>query len=283
MRDDIVLWDGPNGTPLWNKAREHGYPEVPVWIYSMEHPEIVEEMDREYVAAGAQIVLANTFAANPPAVRHASSYDPRDVIRTSVNITKKALEGTDVRLGLAVGPLSAILEPYGDMTEQECCGHFEEMIGEGVDAGAQLFYIQTFLDINMMKIATEVASQYHLPMFCSMALQSTGHTIMGASIDDIIRTFEPMGVEAVGFNCTLGPDAVYDLAREFASKTDLPIVLKPNAGLPQYGGSGVGSDPESFARTLAPVLDYVKYIGGCCGCDPSYTAALRRLIDTGSI
>ena len=283
MRDDIVLWDGPNGTPLWNKAREHGYPEVPVWIYSMEHPEIVEEMDREYVAAGADIVLANTFAANPPAVRHASGYDPREVIRTAVGITKKALAGTDVRLGLAVGPLSAILEPYGDLTEGECRAAFEEMIGEGVDAGAQLFYIQTFLDINMMRIATEIASQYHLPMFCSMALQKNGRTVMGASIDDIIRTFEPMGVEAVGFNCTLGPDMVLPLVREFAAKTDLPIVLKPNAGLPRYGGSGAGSDPVSFARTIAPALDYVKYIGGCCGCDPSYTAEMRKLIDTGNV
>ncbi len=276
----LVFLDGAIGTSLWAIADAHGVARMPVWRYNVEHPEFVEELTKRYIDAGAEIVLANTFGANRPAVERASKLDPVEVVSKGVAITKKAAEGTGVKTCLSCGPLTMLLEPYGDLEEDECREIYREMIEAGVGAGADLILLQTFIDLEMMRIAAEEAVKTGLPVFCAMTFEKVGKTMFGNSVQDVIDTLEPLGISAIGMNCSLGPVAAVPIIREFSEKTNLPLLFKPNAGLPITGSDGkteVAYTPEQFAKEIEPALDFVTYIGGCCGCDDSYVRAIRKL------
>ena len=275
-----VLLDGAVGTSLWAKAEAHGYKKDPVWKYNIEHPEIVAELAQEYAAAGSKMILANTFGANGPMVKRVSSYSTADVVSKGVQITRKALEGTDCVTALSMGPLTALLDPYGDMEEEECAEIYEEIAEAGVNAGAQAFMIQTFMDLHMMEVAAKVCVKYKLPIYCTLTFEKRGKTMMGNSVEDMIETLEPLGVAGMGMNCSLGPDLALPIIKEFAEKTSVPLVYKPNAGMPiSSGGSGSAITAEEFAKAVEPALDFVSYIGGCCGSDPTYVAEIKKLLD----
>jgi len=281
MSKKITLLDGAVGTTLWGIAEANGVAKVPVWKYNIEHPEFVEELTKKYLEAGSEIILTNTFGANGPSVKYSSNYSVADVVTAGVKITKKVLEGTGVRTSMAVGPLSQILEPYGDLEEDECRAIYEEMIGAGVKAGCDIIMVQTFMDLAMMKIAAEVAKSYGLPVFCCMTFEKAGKTMFGNSVDDVIEELTPLGIDAIGLNCSLGPDLALPIIKEFSEKTDLPIVFKPNAGKPILSADGTTStaySAEQFAIDVKPALEYVDYIGGCCGSDATYIKEIKKLI-----
>ena len=276
-KKNIILLDGAVGTSLWEKSDD----KVSVWRYNLEKPEIVLELHREYIAAGAKIILANTFGANSGAVKR-SPYAVEEVVRAGVRLAKQAVQGTDVKVALSAGPLSVLLEPYGDLTEEECEAIYEEQLGAGMQEGADLIMLQTFMDAEMMRIAATVAKRYNVPVFCTMTFTKVGKTMMGNSVDDVLEALEPLGIDAVGMNCSLGPDLAVPIIEEFARKTKLPIVFKPNAGLPILAPDGTTETvytPDIFVKDVRPVLPLVTYIGGCCGCNASYVEALRTELE----
>ena len=276
---DIVLLDGAVGTSLWAKAEAAGIEKAPVWKYNMEHPEIVAQLAREYADAGAKIILANTFGANRITVQRSSAYAVKDVVRRGVEIAKEALTGRDVKLALAIGPLSQFMEPYGDLTEEEVDGIFDEMLSAGIPAGADCVMIQTFMDLGTMCVAARAAKKYGVPVYCTMSFEKNGRTLMGNRVEDIIDELTEIGVDAVGMNCSLGPEAAVPIIRDFRAKTALPLIFKPNAGLPITASDGNTASvytPEDFAREVEPALPYVDYVGGCCGTDPGFIRVLAR-------
>ncbi|MBQ8955085.1 MAG: homocysteine S-methyltransferase family protein [Clostridia bacterium] len=280
MRNGITLLDGAVGTSLWEKAEQKGIARDPVWKYNIEHPELVTELAQEYLEAGAQVILTNTFGANGPAVKRSSPYAARDVVSAGVRLVRKAI-GDKAKLALAIGPLTTLLEPYGDTTEEECQEIYEAQIGAGMDEGPDCIMIQTFMDLEMMRVAATVAKQYNVPVFCTMTFEKVGKTLMGNSVKQVIDTLTPLGIHAIGMNCSLGPDLAIPVIREFAANTELPLVFKPNAGKPILSAAGdvvTNYDAETFVKDVEPALEYVSYIGGCCGCNPSYIRALRTIL-----
>ena len=281
MKGKITLLDGAVGTTLWSIAEAHGEKKEPVWKYNIEHPEFVEELTRSYLEAGSEIILANTFGANAPAVKRSSSYTVNDVITSGVRIAKNVLDGTGVRLCLAIGPLTQLLEPYGDLEEDECAAIYDEMLDAGIKAGCEMILIQTFMDLEMMRVATVEAKKCGLPVFCSMTFEKSGKTMFGNSVDDVIETLSPLGIDAIGLNCSLGPDLAIPIIKEFSEKTDLPLIFKPNAGKPIMSSDGTTVTPYSaakFAEEIKPALEYVCYIGGCCGADAEYVKEIKKLL-----
>ena len=282
MKRKITLLDGAVGTTLWNIAEANGVSKDPVWKYNIEHPEFVEELTKSYLDAGCEIILANTFSANAPTVKRASSYTVRDVITSGVKIARNVLDGTGVKLCLSLGPLSDFLEPYGDLEEDECTAIYDEMLEAGVGAGCDMILIQTFMDLEMMRVATVAAKKYGLPVFCSMTFEKSGRTMFGNSVEDTVETLAPLGIDAIGLNCSLGPDLALPIIREFSEKTDLPILFKPNAGLPIMSADGSTSaayTASQFAEDIRPALPYVDYIGGCCGSDATYIREIKKLLE----
>ncbi len=272
MSEKVILMDGAVGTSLWEKTDN----KVPVWHYNIENPAIVSELHREYIAAGAQMLLCNTFGANRAAVAK-SDYTVEQVVRAGVRLAKEAAEGTGVKVVFSAGPLSELLEPYGDLSEDEARGIYEEQIGAGMLEKPDIIFLQTFMDVEMLKIAQQVALRYDVPLFCAMSFDQTGHTMMGNTVPGIIEALTEQRVDAIGLNCSLGPDLAVPVLKTFRQNTDLPLVFKPNAGKPILvdGKSESGLSAEVFADDVLPAADIgATYIGGCCGTNPVY---IRRL------
>lgn len=281
MSRKITLLDGAVGTTLWGIAEANGVKKEPVWKYNIEHPEFVEELTRRYLDAGCEIILANTFGANGPAVKRSSPYTAAEVVAAGVKAAKKVLDGTNVKLCLSLGPLMQLLEPYGDLEEEECAAIYDEMLDAGVGAGADMILIQTFMDLEMMRVATVEAKKYGLPVMCSMTFEKSGKTMFGNSVQDTIDTLAPLGIDAIGLNCSLGPDLALPIIKEFSEKTDLPLLFKPNAGKPilsEDGSTAVAYTAKQFAIDIKPALEYVSYIGGCCGSDAEYIKEIKKLL-----
>lgn len=281
MKRKITLLDGAVGTTLWGIAEANGVAKEPVWKYNVEHPEFVTELVKRYVDVGCEMILANTFGANGPAVKRSSGYTVAEVITEGVKAAKKALEGTDVKLCLSLGPLTQLLEPYGDLEEEECAAIYDEMLDAGVSAGVDTILIQTFMDLEMMRVATVEAKKYGLPVMCSMTFEKNGKTMFGNSVQDTIDTLAPLGIQAIGLNCSLGPDLALPIIKEFSLKTDMPLLFKPNAGKPILsadGSTAVAYTAEQFAKDVEPALEFVSYIGGCCGSDAEYIKEIKKLL-----
>ena len=283
MKQDIVLMDGAMGTGLWAMAEARGLEKKPVWMYNVEQPDMVVALTRQYIAAGSQVVQANTFGANRPSVERSSSYSVSDVVSCGVRLAKEAVAGTDVRVALSIGPLSEMMEPFGDLTEEEVEEIYEEQIGAGARAGADLVALETFMDVEMMRVAATVAKRYGIPVLCSMTFDKRGRTMMGNTVGRVIDELEPLGIDAIGMNCSLGPAEALSVIRSFSEGTELPLIFKPNAGLPQLAEDGTtvsDYDAAAFVREVLPALEYrVKYLGGCCGTDPSYIRALGENLE----
>ena len=283
MKQDVILLDGAMGTGLWNRAEARGVAKVPVWIYNIEQPDMVIDLTREYIAAGSQIVQANTFGANRPSVARSLTYSVSEVVKSGVALAKEAVAGTNVRVALSVGPLSEMMEPFGDLTEEEVRDIYEEQIGAGAEAGADLITLETFMDVEMMRVAATVAKRYGIPVLCSMTFDKRGRTMMGNTVARVVEELEPLGIDAIGMNCSLGPVEALGVIRSFAEETALPLVFKPNAGLPVLRDDGTTVSDYDASRFVAEVLPAladgrVRYVGGCCGTDPDYIRALGEAL-----
>lgn len=275
-REDIVLLDGAIGTGLWEKADD----KVPVWRYNIENPAIVKELAREYAEAGSQIIHTNTFSANRITLQR-SDYTVTQVVSTAVRLAKEAL-GDSAKASLDIGPLPMLMEPYGDLTEEEAFEMFDEQISAGVTEKPDLITLETFSDADMLRIAAEAAAKHGLPIFTMMTFTEVGKTIMGHSVERFIETIADLPVTAVGLNCSLGPDKAVPIIASFRQYTDLPLIFKPNAGKPilaEDGSEKVQYDVDTFVEDSMPALEHdVKYIGGCCGSSPAYIRALKNKI-----
>lgn len=269
-----ILMDGAVGTSLWEKSTD----KKPVWMYNITNPAIVKELCEEYVAAGSQIILANTFAANRDNVKR-ENMTVEQVVSAGVKLCNEAVRGR-AKIAMAVGPLSKLMEPYGDMEEEEAYDMFDEMICCGVANGVDMIYCQTFMDLAMMQQALKAAEKHALPILCSFSFDKRGKTMMGNSVEAVIEGLEDYRVDAIGLNCSLGPDLALPVIEEFSKKTDKPLIFKPNAGAPISGGAvGAEFDMETFAKETVKALDYgVTYIGGCCGSNPGYIRKLGELL-----
>jgi 5-methyltetrahydrofolate--homocysteine methyltransferase len=270
-KNKLILMDGAVGTSLWEKSED----KVPVWHYNIENPAIVTELHREYLSAGSQIILANTFGANRGNVK-SSPYTVEQVVRIGVRLAKEAV-GDKAKVALAAGPLSTLLEPYGDLSEEEATEIYQEQIGAGMSEGADLIYLQTFIDVEMMHIAAKVANQYGVPLLCSLSFDASGHTLMGQSVADVVKRLSDLRVDAIGLNCSLGPSLALPVVKQFFDETDLPVIFKPNAGKPMLvdGKSEPGMDIEAFVNDIIPAVECgVTYIGGCCGANAAYIRVL---------
>lgn len=274
-RDDIVLLDGAVGTSLWEKSSD----KVAVWRYNLENPAIVKELAEEYVDAGAKIILANTFGANRYAVGK-TDYSVQEIVSTGVRLARETIAGR-AKVALAVGPLPLLLEPYGDLTEEDAYAAFDEQISAGVSEKPDVITLQTFMDADMMRIAGEAAAKHNLPIFSMLTFTEVGKTIMGHSVEYFVDAMKDIPLAGIGINCSLGPDKAVPVIASFREYTDLPLIFKPNAGKPilQDGEEKVQYDIETFVEDCLPALEHdVKYIGGCCGSNAAYIRALGKRI-----
>ena len=274
---NITLLDGAFGTEVWKLAERQGLEKISTWRYNAEAPQLVQAIHESYIGAGSRIIYTNTFTANRPAIEKEDG-DPVQVIRAGVFLAKAAADAWNaqhpdtedrVRVALDFGPLFQALEPFGPVTEEECHEIYREMCEVGAACGPDLIILETFMDAPMLAIAAEEAKKTGLPVFCTMSFHKGSRTFYGTGIDDMLEALEPIGVDALGLNCSFGPEKAVPVIQEFAEKTSLPLILKPNTA---------DLCPKDFAESIAPALPLVSYLGSCCGSDPRYTRALKGLL-----
>ncbi len=276
MKKDIFLLDGANGTCLWAKTDDKG----PVWRYNKLFPDKVMELADEFINAGSDFILSNTFSANRPSVEP-YDFTVEEAVREGVALAKNAAKGR-AKVLLDIGPLTGLLIPFGNIAKEEAREVFREMMKYGMMEKPDGILLETFMDLEMLKIACEEARAYDTPLLCSMSFtkynpKKGGRTMFGNTPSQIVKELAQFSPEAVGLNCSEGPEETLPIIKEFGEATDMPLIYKPNAGMPKVEG-GAEIDYEDFAREVSKAAEIanVKYIGGCCGSSPQYIEALAK-------
>ena len=274
---ETVILDGAMGTMLQRAGLPVGaLPEV----WNITRPEMVTAIQREYVQAGSRVLYANTFGANRFKLSR-SCHTPAGIIAAGIRAARAAGEGRDVKIALDIGPLGQLLEPLGTLTFAEAYDAFREMVMAGEAAGADLVVFETMSDLYEVKAAVLAARENtSLPVWATMSFEDTGRTFLGTTVAAMGMTLSGLGVDAMGFNCGLGPRELLPLADELRRWTDAPIILKPNAGLPDPATGAYTITPEAFAAELTPALELgVTAFGGCCGTTPDFIRAVAAALD----
>ena len=272
---DLIILDGGMGTQLQAAGLPMGQaPEV----WNLTEPEKVTAVQRRYVEAGSTILYSNTFGVNRLKAARAG-YPVRDLVEGGIRCARAAAEGREnVRVALDIGPLGQILEPLGTLRFEEAYDIFREIVEAGRDAGADLIVIETMSDLYEVKAAVLAAKENsELPVWVTMTFEANGRSFVGTTVPAMGLTLTGLGVDAMGFNCSLGPKELIPLIRELRRWTDKPLILKPNAGLPDPATGEYHISAEAFADALLPALqEGVRMLGGCCGTTPDFIRALKN-------
>lgn len=273
---ELLYFDGAMGTRLQAAGLKPG--ELPE-VWNITHGDVVAEIHASYVRAGANILKSNTFGANALKMK-GSGYSVEDVVLAAFENARKAFASVPEMpaekkfTALDLGPTGKLLAPYGDLQFEEAVALYAEIVRAGVKAKADLVLVETMSDSYEAKAAILAAKENSdLPVFVTFTFDKDGKLLNGADVETAVLLAEGLGVDAVGFNCGLGPDLVAKLLPRARRVTDLPLIANPNAGLPteQNGKTVFTTGPEEFADYMLDVYrEGGAILGGCCGTDPNY-------------
>ena len=283
---ELLFLDGGCGTLLQEKGLKPG--ELPE-LWSIEHIEDMIEIHSQYYKAGSDIVLANTFGANRQKF-HSDEYELEDIVTAAIiNVKEGAYmgvrDGREVYAALDLGPTGKLLKPMGTLSFEEAYETYKEVVVYGAEAGADLVYIETMSDTYELKAAVLAAKENcELPVFATVTFDEKGKLLTGADIPSVVALLEGLGVDALGVNCGLGPKQMLPILDEIMQYASVPVIMKPNAGLPKQKDGEVYYDvePEEFASYMEEIVRHgASLVGGCCGTTPEYIAAVNdRLKDS---
>lgn len=273
-KKEFILLDGAMGTMIQKSGVK--YDSVPEAL-NITHPKLIASFHKAYVDAGADVIYSNTFGANAYKLKD-SGYSVKQVISAAINNAKNAVKGTDALIALDIGPIGQLLEPAGALSFDEAYEYYKEQIIAGKDADIIVF--ETMTDLYELKAAVLAAKENcSKPIITTMTFERSGRTFTGASAASAAVTLEGLGADALGVNCSLGPDELEPIVSEISKYTDLPIVIKPNAGLPDPNSNEYNILPDDFAKSVLTLLKYgVKIVGGCCGTTPEYIAKIKETL-----
>jgi 5-methyltetrahydrofolate--homocysteine methyltransferase len=272
LRREVLVLDGSMGALLQGRGLPAGYAPD---LWNLENPGAIEAVQREYVRAGARILLTNTFGASR---RRLAEYDAQDRLReinaAAVAIARRA-GGDGVLVAGDIGPCGTTVQPFGEIPFSEAHDIFKEQARALVDAGVDLLVIETMFDLQEMRAAVMACNEVRgrTPLIAFMTFTQDGLTDTGTDPVTAAAVLEALGVDAVGANCSTGPEHMLPVIRRMAQATRLPIAVQPNAGLPVQKG-GVTIFPMGAAEMAEFVPQFheagASIIGGCCGTTPDY-------------
>ena len=278
LRDGILIFDGAMGTMLQNMVLKIG--ELPE-LLNIRFPELVVEIHKSYIKAGAKIITTNTFGVNEIKLK-ASDYTVEEIIHRAVENTKEAIGEKDVYIALDIGPIGELLEPMGTLGFEDAYDIFKRQIIQGVKSGVDLILIETMTDLYEAKAAVLAAKENSdLPVFCTMSFEEDKRTFTGCNPTSMVMVLEGLGVDALGVNCSLGPKEIEPIIDEILKISKVPVMVQANAGLPSIvdGNTVFNTSPEEFAIYGARFIEKgVRVIGGCCGTTDEHIEALAKTL-----
>ena len=267
IKSKFLFFDGGTGTVLQSLGLKAG--EAPE-SWSLTNPDKITELHRAYLSAGADIIKANTFGINP------LKYDNyAELISASLDCAKKALaDFPDAYLAYDLGPLGRLLSPLGDLSFEDAVSAFSSCLKYAEEGGCDLVLIETMADSYETKAAVVAAKEVtHLPIVVTNAYGEDGKVMTGADSETMCALLEGLKVDALGANCSYGPDMMLPIAKKLLSISSTPIVMNPNAGLPTVldGKTVYATSPDEFAKYIREMAEMgVTLLGGCCGTTPEH-------------
>lgn len=283
---ELLFFDGAMGTVLQSRGLQTG--EIPE-TWNVLHPDVIKQIHKEYLLAGCNIIKANTFGVNTFKCKNLA-YTVEELVTSGIGIVKNAMEeaaselssqGKEVQpmyTALDIGSLGKLLKPLGEIAFEEAYQAFKEVVIAGEKAGADLILIETVSDSYEIKAAVLAAKENsNLPVVVTMIFDENGKLLTGGDVASATAMLEGLGVDAIGFNCGLGPEQMLKLLPELTSCCSIPIAINPNAGLPVVvnGNTVYNVEPDEFAQKAKLLVEEgANLIGGCCGTTPAHIAKL---------
>lgn len=279
IRNEFLVFDGAMGTMLQKKGLKLGQnPE----IFNIEEEDKIFEVHKEYIDAGADIITTNTFGANERKVNEIG-FTVTEIVTKAIDIAKKARGNKKVYIAHDIGPIGEMLEPMGTLSFDDAYDIFKNQMVVGEKAGADLFIIETMTDLYEAKAAVLAAKENtNLPVIATMSFEENGRTFTGCSAKSMVLTLEGLGVDALGVNCSLGPDQLLGVVKEIVQYTNLPVIVQANAGLPDIvGGEAIYNvSAKDFLKGAEKFVELgATIIGGCCGTTPEFISEIKEFLN----
>jgi len=279
LKKERLYFDGGYGTELQTRGLMPG--ELPE-LWNISKPEIITDIHRQYLNSGCDILKTNTFGAN---ILKFNETDLENIICSAIenaeNAIKSTNNGSDKKyIALDIGPTGKLLKPLGDLDFEDAVEVFAKTVTLGVKYGADLIMIETMNDSYETKAAVLAAKENSsLPVFVTNAYDETGKLMTGASPSAMVTMLEGLKIDALGINCSLGPDMMKPIIEEFIKYASVPVIVNPNAGLPVFkdGKTVFEITPDAFADSMKEIAELgVSLMGGCCGTTPMHIKALKE-------
>lgn len=277
----LLFFDGGMGTLLQERGLMAG--EIPE-TWNILHPEIVRQIHKEYLLAGSNIISANTFGVNTFKCKNLE-YSVKELVTAGIRLVREAMEEVHsnqlMYAALDIGSIGKLLKPLGEISFDEAYKTFQEIVIAGDQAGADLILIETVSDSYEIKAAVLAAKENsNLPVIVTMIFDENGKLLTGGDVASVTAMLEGLGVDAIGFNCGLGPEQMKILLPQLTACCSLPIVMNPNAGLPVMvnGQTVFQVEPEEFAQSVKSLVEMgASVVGGCCGTTPAHIKCVVEL------
>jgi len=283
-RGQVLLADGAIGSLLMARGLPRGAaPES----LNLSHPEILEEIARLYLEAGAEIIQTNTFGASPLKLANYGLGEQAGAINESAVRAVRRAVGERAYVSASCGPSGRILQPYGDMEAEKMFANFQLQMQALIQAGADIICVETMSDVSEAQLAIQAARSVSpsIPVMATMTFEATARgffTIMGVTIEKACSELQKAGADLIGSNCGNGSLQMVAIAKEFRKFTGLPLLIQANAGVPELRAGQVyyPETPEYMAEMCRELIGAgVTVIGGCCGTTPEHIRAIRKVLD----
>ncbi len=273
----ILILDGAMGTQLQERdLLKNGV--CPDYL-NITHPKDIAEIHKSYLEAGADIIVTNTFGANPIKLKEFGLEDKvYEINYKAVKIAKSVVKDRGF-VSLSIGPTGKFIEPVGEADFDYIKDVFKKQAKPAIDAGVDIFSLETFMDIKELKAAIVAIREItDKPIIAMMTFAEDGRTILGTPPEVFAKTIEAMDVDVIGANCSVGPDLLNEFVKRMASVTDKPLIIQPNAGIPRLvdGKTVFPVGPEEFASYADDFLEYAAIVAGCCGTSPAHIKLLSE-------
>lgn len=273
LQERILFFDGGMGSLLQEQGLKPG--ELP-GTWNVSHPEVLVNIHKAYLDAGADIILTNTFGVDALKYNKHTEYQLEPVITAAVKNAKEAVaqSGKDAYVALDLGPTGKLLKPLGDLAFEDACSLYAEVVKIGAREGADLILIETMSDSYETKAAVLAAKENcDLPVFVTVTFDERGKLLTGGNPASIVAMLEGLRVDALGMNCGLGPIQMQETLKEVLKVSSIPVIVNPNAGLPrsENGKTVYDIDADQFAQAIAEIVKLgARVVGGCCGTTPEH-------------
>ena len=278
LTKNLLLLDGATGSNLMAAGMPRGVC-TETWV--LNHKEILQKLQKAYIDAGSRIIYAPTFGANRINLKlHHLEDKIKEMNYELVAIAKESANGQAFIAG-DITTTGKMMAPSGDLTYEEAFEVYEEQISFLRDAGVDMIIAETMINIEETLAAADAASQVcELPILCTMTVEADGSIFSGGNAVEAALALESAGASAVGINCSVGPDQLVSVVRNIKEAVSIPVIAKPNAGMPvidDKGNAVYSMGAAEFAKHMKVLVENgASIIGGCCGTTPEYIKAVAQ-------